>query len=127
MSNSLKLLARTLIILVLMVIGSWLNGQLAQFNSATGQFGFFSFVAMYIVYLLIGIMMGTIVNPRFTKPKNKWIYAIPIIIFALIGAQWFFAPIYSVATLPFGIGNYLMQFSYLSWTMVGFFLNLSFR
>lgn len=127
MSNSMKLLARTFIILALMVVGSWLNGQLAQFNSSTGQFGFVSFVAMYVVYLLIGITVGTIVNPRFTKAKNKWIYVIPILIFAVIGAQWFFSPIFSVATLPFGVGNYLMQFSYLSWTMVGFFLNLLFR
>ena len=127
MSNSMKLLARTLIILALMVVGSWLNGQLAQFNSAAGQWGFLSYIAMYTVYLLIGLTVGTIANPRFTKPKNKWIYVIPILIFALIGAQWFLAPIYSVAALPFGIGNYLMQFSYLSWTMVGFFLSLAFR
>ena len=127
MSNSMKLLARTFVILALMVIGSWLNGQLVQFNSSTGQFGFVSFVAMYVVYLLIGITVGTFVNPRFTKAKNKWIYVIPILIFAVIGAQWFFSPIFSVATLPFGTGNYLMQFSYLSWTMVGFFLNLLFR
>ncbi|MEL7654758.1 MAG: hypothetical protein AAGU75_02490 [Bacillota bacterium] len=127
MSNSMKLLARTLIILALMVVGSWLNGQLAQFNSSTGQFGYLSFAAMYVVYLLIGITMGAIVNPRFTKAKNKWIYVIPILIFAVIGAQWFFSPIFSVASLPFGVGNYLMQFSYLSWTMVGFFLNLAFR
>ena len=127
MSNSMKLLTRTLIILVLMVIGSWLNSQLAQFNSSTGQFGFVSFVAMYVVYLLIGITVGTMINPRFTKPNNKWIYVIPILIFAVIGAQWFFSPIFVVSSLPFGIGNYLMQFSYLSWTMVGFFLNLLFR
>ena len=127
MSNAMKLLARTFIILALMVIGSWLNGQLAQFNSSTGQSGFGSFVAMYVVYLLIGITAGTIVNPRFTKAKNKWIYVIPILIFAIIGAQWFFSPIFSVATLPFGIGNHLIQFSYLSWTMVGYFLNLLFR
>lgn len=127
MSNSMKLLTRTLIILALMVIGSWLNSQLAQFNSATGQFGFISFAVMYVVYLLIGITIGTIANPRFTKAKNKWIYVIPILIFALIGAQWFFIPLFNVASLPFGIGNYLLPFSYLSWTIVGFFLNLAFR
>ncbi len=127
MTNSMKLLTRTLIILALMVIGSWLNGQLDQFNSSTGQFGFFSFVAMYVVYLFIGIAVGTVANPRFTKAKNKWIYMIPIFIFAMIGAQWFFYPLFNVATLPFGIGNYLLQFSYLSWTIVGFFLNLAFR
>lgn len=127
MSNSMKLLARTLIILALMVIGSWLNGQLAQFNSSTGQFGFISFVAMYVVYLLIGITVGTIANPRFTKAKNKWVYFIPILIFAVIGAQWFFSPLFSVSSLPWGIGTCLLQFSYLSWTIVGFFLNLAFR
>lgn len=127
MSNSMKLLARTFVILALMVIGSWLNGQLDQFSSSTGQFGFVSFAAMYVVYLLIGITVGTIANPRFTKAKNKWIYFIPILIFAVIGAQWFFSPIFNVASLPFGIGNYLLPFSYLSWAIVGFFLNLAFR
>ena len=127
MSNSMKLLARTFIILVLMVIGSWLNGQLDQFNSSTGQFGFFSFVAMYVVYLLIGIVVGTVANPRFTKAKNKWVYIIPILIFAVIGAQWFFSPLFNVASLPFGIGNHLLPFSYLSWAIVGFFLSLASR
>ncbi len=127
MSNTMKLLARTFIILILMIIGAWLNGQLDNFNAQTGEFGFISFIAMYVVYLLIGITMGTMVNPRFTKAKNKWIYIIPVLIFALVGAQWFLSPIFSVASLPFGIGSYLMQFSYLSWSIVGYFLNLAFR
>ncbi len=127
MSNTMKLFTRTLIILLLMIIGSWLNGQLIQYNATTGQLGTLTFIAMYVVYLLIGITVGTVANPRFTKAKNKWVYAVPIIIFALIGAQWFFLPLYNVATLPFGIGNYLMQFSYLSWAIVGFFLSIASR
>jgi len=127
MPNSMRLIARTLIILVLMAAGSWLNGQLAQFNSSTGQFGFVSFAVMYVIYLLIGVVVGTTANPRFTKTKNKWVYVIPIAVFALIGAQWFFSPLFNVATLPFGVGTYLLQFSYLSWAIVGFFLSLAFR
>ena len=123
----MKLFTRTLIILLLMIIGSWLNGQLIQYNATTGQLGTLTYIAMYVAYLLIGITVGTVANPRFTKAKNKWVYAVPIIIFALIGAQWFFLPLYNVATLPFGIGNYLMQFSYLSWAIVGFFLSIASR
>ncbi|MDF2654337.1 MAG: hypothetical protein K0R19_811 [Bacillota bacterium] len=127
MSNSMKLIARTLIILVLMAAGSWLNNQLDQFNSSTGQLGFLSFAAMYAVYFLIGIALGSTANPRFTKAKNKWVYFIPMILFALIGTQWFFSPLFNVSSLPFGIGAHLLQFSYLSWGLVGYFLNLSLR
>lgn len=127
MSNSMKLILRSVIILLLMVAGSWLNAQLVQLNANNGTFGSVTFLVMYIVYLFIGLTLGSAVNPRFTKTKNKWIYFIPVLIFALIGAQWFFAPIFSVATLPWGIGNYLMPFSYLSWTIVGVFLSLAFR
>ncbi|MBR0598304.1 hypothetical protein [Sinanaerobacter chloroacetimidivorans] len=124
MSNTMRLLVRTLLILVLMVLGAWLNAQLGQ---AAGGLGSLSYIVMYIVYLLIGITVGSMVNPRFTKPKNKWVYFIPIVIFAVIGAQWFFYPLFSVASLPWGIGNYLLQFSYLSWSLVGVFLSLAFR
>lgn len=127
MSNTMKLLARTLIILVLMVIGAWLNAQLGQSAYSGGSLGFISFIVMYIVYLLIGITIGSMVNPRFTKPKNKGVYFIPVLIFALIGAQWFFYPLFSIAALPWGIGSYLLQFSYLSWSIVGVFLSLAFR
>lgn len=124
MSNTMRLLVRTLLILVLMVLGAWLNAQLGQ---AAGGLGSLSYIVMYIVNLLIGITVGSMVNPRFTKPKNKWVYFIPIVIFAVIGAQWFFYPLFSVASLPWGIGNYLLQFSYLSWSLVGVFLSLAFR
>ncbi|MGI6732317.1 MAG: hypothetical protein ACOX5F_10585 [Anaerovoracaceae bacterium] len=123
MSNTMKLLARILIILLLMVIGAWLNAQLSQ---AAGL-GPLSNIIIYAVYLLIGITAGSAVNPRFTKPKNKGLYIIPVLIFAIIGAQWFFYPIFPVTAIPLGIGSYLMQFSNLSWSLAGIFLNLAFR
>lgn len=126
MSNTMKLFARTLVILALMVIGAWLNAQLG-ITGISSNLGSISFIVMYIVYFLIGITIGSMVSPRFTKNKNKWVYIIPVLIFAIIGAQWFFYPFFSMASLPWGIGNYLLQFSYLSWTIVGVFINQAFR
>ncbi len=120
MSNSMKLLTRTLIILALMVVGSWLNGQLAMP-------GYTSSIAIYAVYLLIGILLGSMANPRFTKAKNKWIYVIPILIFAIIGALLMLYPLLHVAAWPFGLGTYLLEYSNLSWSIVGFFLSIAFR
>lgn len=120
MSNSMKLLTRTLIILVLMVVGAWLGGQAALSGIAAS-------IAIYAVYLLIGIVLGSTANPRFTKTKNKWIYIIPILIFAVIGALAFLAVWLHPAAWPFGIGNYLMQYSSLSWTAAGFFLSIALR
>lgn len=125
MPNTMKLMLRTFIILVLMVVGAWLNVQVAPL--AGGDLAFVPFIVMYLVYLFIGITVGSMVNPRFTKPKSKGVYFIPVLVFALIGAQWFFYPLFSVATLPWGIGSYLLQFSYLSWAISGIFLNLAFR
>jgi len=120
MSNSMKLLTRTLIILALMIIGSWLNGQLAMP-------GYTSSIAVYAVYLLIGIILGSMANPRFTKAKNKWVYVLPILIFAVIGALSMLYPLLHAAAWPFGVGAYLLEFSNLSWSIVGFFLSLAFR
>ncbi len=120
MSNSMKLLARVLLILALMVIGAWLIGQQALPEFAAG-------IAVYAVYLLIGIFLGSSANPRFTKAKNKAVYVIPILIFGVIGAlSLLYAPLHAAAW-PFGIGAYLLNFSNLSWAIVGIFLSLSFR
>lgn len=120
MSNSMKLLARMVIILVLMMIGSWLSSQAALP-------GFTSSIAIYAVYLLIGIMLGSTANPRFTKAKNKWVYALPILIFGVVGSLlMLYSPLH-VAAWPFGIGNYLTGFTELAWAIVGFFLSLAFR
>ena len=120
MSNSFKLLTRTLILLALMIVGSWLSGQLKLPGNASS-------IVIYIVYLLIGITLGGMANPRFTKAKNKWIYVIPILIFAVIGALSMLYTLLHVAVWPFGIGNALIAFSSLSWAIVGYFLSLAFR
>lgn len=120
MSNSFKLLTRTLILLALMIVGSWLSGQLELPGYAAN-------IAIYAVYLLIGITLGGMANPRFTKAKNKWIYVIPVLIFAVIGSLAMLYSLLHVAVWPFGIGNALMEFSSLSWAIVGFFLSLAFR
>lgn len=120
MSNSMKLLARTVIILLLMIIGSWLSSQEALSGSIAN-------IAIYTVYLLIGIMMGSTANPRFTKAKNKWIYFLPILIFGVVGSLTMLYSLLHVAAWPFGIGNYLTGFTELAWAIVGFFLSLAFR
>ncbi len=120
MSNSMKLLTRILLILALMIIGAWLIGQQALPEFAAG-------IAVYTVYFLIGIFLGSTANPRFTKAKNKAVLVIPILIFAVIGAlPLAYEPLHAAAW-PFGIGAYLLNFSNLSWSIVGYFLSLSFR
>jgi hypothetical protein len=120
MSNTMKLLTRILIILALMTIGAWLVGEQALPEFAAGITG-------YAVYFLIGILLGSVANPRFTKTKNKAVYVIPILIFAVIGAlSMLYGPLHAAAW-PFGIGAYLLNFSNLSWSIVGFFLSLSLR
>ena len=120
MSNSMKLLVRVLIILALMIVGSWLNAQGMLAGLAAS-------IAVYAVYLLIGITLGSTANPRFTKPKNKWLYLIPIMIFVMIGALNLLYALLHAGAWPFGIGNYLLNFSALSWTIAGVFISLAFR
>ncbi len=120
MSNTLKLLTRVLIILALMIAGSWLSDQMPLPDFAAS-------ITFYAVYLLIGIVLGSVANPRFTKSKNKWVYVLPILVFVVIGAlQMLYAPLH-VAAWPFGIGEHLLNFSALAWIVAGFFLSLAFR
>jgi hypothetical protein len=116
----MKLLTRTLIILILMIIGSWLSSRLTLPGN-------FSSIPGYAVYLLIGIMLGNTANPRFTKAKNKWVYILPILVFGIIGALVFLSPLLHAAAWPFGIGSSLAGYSSLSWTIAGFFLSLALR
>ena len=120
MSNSMKLLTRTLIILVLMIAGAWLNAQGALTGLAAS-------LAVYAVYLLIGITLGSTANPRFTKGKNKWIYIIPILIFVVIGMLNIFYTLLHAGAWPFGIGNYLLNYSALSWTITGVLASIALR
>ena len=112
-----------------MIAGAWLNDQAAHsyYAADPGILGSFSVVPVYVVYLLVGVTLGSMVNPRFTKSKSKWIYMIPILVFAIIGALMFLYPLLHVGAWPFGIGIALLEFSNLSWTIAGFFLSLAFR
>lgn len=126
MSNSMKLITRTLLIVLLMAAGAWLNRQLDIYAAASGNLRTVASVAMYAVYLIIGIAVGSTVNPRFTKNKNKFVYLFPIFCFVVIGVSqllYYFAPM-----LPFPwIAGYLSHFTYVSWTLTGLFCALAFR
>lgn len=125
MSNSMKLIVRTLLIVLLMIAGAWLNSWLNRFVESNEDLTFVSSAGMYIAYFIIGIALGSTVGPRFTKHKNKFIYLFPIFIFIVIGIApllYFFVPM-----LPFPWIGLLAQFDLLSWTMVGLFSNLAFR
>ncbi len=116
----MKLLTRTLLILVLMVLGSWLNSQEALTGNAAG-------IAGYAVYLLIGVILGSTSNPRFTKAKNKWIYILPILIFGVIGSLHMLYALLHVPAWPLNIGDYLGGYSNLAWTITGFFVSQALR
>ncbi|NLP30212.1 MAG: hypothetical protein GX363_03675, partial [Clostridiales bacterium] len=75
MSDALKLLIRTLIILLLMIAGTWLNTKISSFTDAN-----VSSIIPYALYYLIGIALGTMVGPRFVKNRNKFVYLFPTII-----------------------------------------------
>jgi amino acid transporter len=126
MSNAMKLIVRTLLIVLLMVVGTWLNSFLNSFAETNESLSFVASISMYIIYFIIGIAIATMVGPRFTKNRKNFIYLFPIFIFIVIGITpllYFFLPM-----LPFPwIGEYLDQFTLLSWTMVGMFFNLAFR
>jgi hypothetical protein len=126
MSNSLKIIVRTLLIILFMSGGAWLNSYMDNSPESGGILAFGSSIVMYVVYFLIGIVLGTMINPRFTKNKNKIIYLLPALIFIIIGSApllYYFIP---MLTFPW-IGNNLSQFSFLSWTLTGVFSSLLFR
>jgi len=127
MSNTMKFILRTLLIVLLMVAGSWLAIQINIYAAASGNLKFLASIAMYIVYFIIGVTLGSMVTSRFTKPKNKFLCLFPILIFVIIGVtQLLF---WLVPSLPLigWIVKYLSQFTYLSWTLTGVFTALAFR
>lgn len=126
MPNTMKLITRTLIIIVMMIAGTWLSAMLKAMGGSGGPMAETASAIVYIIYFAIGIGAGSMVSPRFTKPKNKLVYLFPVIVFVIIGI----APLaYSVFTvLPFPmIGSYLAQFALLCWTLAGLFFTLAFR
>lgn len=124
MPNAMKLIVRTLLIVFLMVFGTWLSKQLAIYANASGNLRFVSSIAMYMVYLVIGIAAGSMVSMRFTK--NKYVYLFPIFIFLVIAIAPLLYLLLPLLPFPW-IANYLSQFTYLSWTLTGVFLTLAFR
>ncbi|MDD2483972.1 MAG: hypothetical protein PHQ50_02915 [Eubacteriales bacterium] len=112
MPNSLKLITRTLIIIALMIVGA-IASEYAS-------------VIVYIVYFVIGFAAGTMVSPRFTKQKNKFIYLFPILLFVLIGIAPLAYSVFSALPFPW-IGTYLSQFTLLSWSLSGLFFAQAFR
>ncbi|MEA4987384.1 hypothetical protein [Anaerovorax sp. IOR16] len=124
MPNAMKLIVRTLLIVFLMVFGTWLSKQLAIYANASGNLRFVSSIAMYMVYLVIGIAAGSMVSMRFTK--NKYVYLFPIFIFLVIAIAPLLYLLLPLLPFPW-IANYLSQFTYLSWTLTGVFLALAFR
>jgi len=126
MPNSLKIVTRTLIVILLMVAGAWLSSALEGTSGSGPLLSELSSVILYIVYFVIGIAAGSMVSPRFTKQKNKFVYLFPILAFLIIGI----APLaYSVfAALPFPwIGAFLSRFTLLSWALSGLFSAQAFR
>ncbi|MBE6037023.1 MAG: hypothetical protein E7223_05375 [Clostridiales bacterium] len=126
MSNSLKLILRTFLLILFMAVGAWLNTVIDRFAASTGDFNFLAHIALYLVYLGMGVLLGTMVNPRFTKNSNRAIYLVPILLFVAIGIS---PVLYAILPhLPLsGLFAYLGQFSYASWLFVGTFSQLAFR
>ncbi len=126
MSNSLKLVLRTLLLILFMAVGAWLNAVIDRFAASTGGFNFAAHITLYLVYLGMGLLLGTMVNPRFTKNKGRAIYLIPILLFVAIGVS---PVLYAILPhLPLaGLFAYLGQFSYAAWIFVGTFSQLAFR
>lgn len=126
MSNSLKIVIRTLLMLGIMVAGTWLYPRIGALASADEGLFLLSSGLMYLIYLVIGIAAGSMMGPRFTKGKNKYGYLFPLIIFLLIGIApmlYFYFP-----QMPFPtIGQSMDQFTYLSWSLVGIYSNFTFR
>ncbi len=122
----MALVLRTLLIVVCMIVGAFLDAQLNIYAGASGNLLFLASIATYIVYFAVGVTLGTIFNPRLTKNNQKMIYLFPIIIFIIIGVT----PLFNLVMPMLAINRftiYLKQFTYLSWTIVGAFTALIFR
>jgi hypothetical protein len=109
-----------------MVAGTWLYPRIGSLASADEGMFLLSSGVMYLIYLIIGIVAGSMMGPRFAKGKNKYGYLFPLLLFLLIGI----APVlyYYLPQMPFPvIGQSMDQFTYLSWSFVGIYSNLIFR
>lgn len=122
----MAVILRTLLIVVCMIVGAFLDAQINIYAGASGNLLFLANIASYIVYAAVGVTMGSMFNPRFTKNKQKMIYVIPIIVFVIIGVT----PLLNLVMPALSINRftkYLKRFTYLAWTIVGAFCSLVFR
>lgn len=120
MSNTLKLTVRTLAVVVLMAIGTLLSQALAGNDASLGVLSL-STIVIYTVYLVIGVVAGSAVSPRFAKGRSKTSYLIPLLIFLFLGLAQVIAAL--LPSLPLGlIIHYTTQFVLLSWALAGLFL-----
>ena len=126
MPNSMKLLIRTLLILALMFGGSWLSSILKASAEGGDIVSLLSSVIIYLVCFLIGLVAGSMVGPRFTKQKNKFLYLFPAVLFLLIGIAPLAYPVFSMLPFP-GVIAGLSQYTLLSFTFTGLFSSLCFR
>lgn len=122
----MALLLRTLFIVVCMIVGAFLDAQIAIYAGASGNLLFLASIATYIVYFAVGVTLGTMFQPRLTKNNQRMIYLFPILVFILIGMTPLLpmvAPMLSIHRFT----RYLKQFTYLSWTIAGTFVAIVFR
>ena len=117
---------RTLLIVVCMIVGAFLDAQINIYAGASGNLVFLANIATYIVYGAVGVTLGTMFNPRFTKNKQKMIYLIPIVAFVIIGVTTLLNLVMPALSIN-RFTKYLRQFTYLAWTIVGTFCALVFR
>ena len=120
MSNTLKLTVRTLAVVVLMFLGTLLLQTLDGNTSSLGVLSLTT-IAAYAVYLVMGVVAGSAVSPRFAKGRNKAGYLVPFLVFLIIGLAQVIAALLPV--LPLGLLiEYTSQFVLLSWALAGLFL-----
>ena len=122
----MALVLRTLLIVVCMIVGAFLDAQINIYAGASGNLLFLASIATYIVYFAVGVTLGTMFNPRFTKHNQKMIYLVPLVIFIIIGIT----PLLNLVMPMLSINRftkYLRQFTYLAWTIVGIVVALVFR
>lgn len=120
MSNALKLSIRTLAIVALMALGTILSQSLAGNDASLGNLSLTT-ILVYAIYLVIGVVTGSAVSPRFAKGRSKMSYLIPLLVFLFLGLIQVIAAL--LPSLPLGlVMQYTTQFVLLSWALAGLFL-----
>lgn len=121
MTNTLKISIRTVLILALMAVGSWQIDNLQGNEISFGNLPLTT-LAIYTVYFLIGLILGTTMSPRFSKGKNKWVYLLPVLVFVTIGLAQILYSIIPLFPLEI-VMSYFSQFTFLAWALTGAFFS----